>query len=115
MYSQLPTVPQISDVSTTPAKTAKRRAQYLFTGQTKIKQTVLKKSKKSRYEVFRSKTLQKAPIYKDYQLVILKKDASDRRNMKFKKHNTEMTFTAAVATAAGKDCPEIVQENHLCA
>jgi hypothetical protein len=40
MYSQLPTVPQISDVSTTPAKTAKRRAQYLFTGQTKIKQTV---------------------------------------------------------------------------
>jgi hypothetical protein len=35
--------------------------------------------------------------------------------MKFKKHNTEMTFTAAVATAAGKDCPEIVQENHLCA
>jgi hypothetical protein len=40
MYRQLPAAPQIKDVSTTPAKTAIRRAQDFFTDQTKTKQTV---------------------------------------------------------------------------
>jgi hypothetical protein len=44
-----------------------------------------KKSKKSGYEVFTGKTLPKAPIYDDYQLVIFRKDASDRRNVNLKK------------------------------
>jgi hypothetical protein len=35
--------------------------------------------------------------------------------MKLKKHNMEVSFTAAVPTAAGKDCQEIAHENHLCA
>jgi hypothetical protein len=35
--------------------------------------------------------------------------------MQIKKENMEVIFTTAVPTAAGKNFPEIVQENHLCA
>jgi hypothetical protein len=71
MYGQLPTAPEIKDVSITPAKTAKRRAQNFFYRPDKNQTNSLKNQKKSGYEVFRGKALQKAPIYERYQLVIL--------------------------------------------
>jgi hypothetical protein len=55
-------VSQRSDVSTTPAKTAIWRVQDLVYRPDKNQTNSFKKSKKSGYEVFRGKTLQKEPI-----------------------------------------------------